>query len=163
MKKEIFISLIEKGFSTREIGKELDKSQTTVRYWLKKYNLKTCIFKKYSSLKIKCKYCKTIDNNQFYGRYNTECKKCLNKRLYNLSRGKKIRAVIYKGGRCNNCGYNKCIAALDFHHLSPVEKDPNFNTMLYWKWERIKKEIDNCVLLCSNCHRELHYTGIMVP
>jgi hypothetical protein len=32
-------------------------------------------------------------------------------------------AIAYKGGECSICGYNKCVAALEFHHLNPSEKD----------------------------------------
>lgn|SRR5574337_1117061 len=67
----------------------------------------------------------------------------------------KLKAIQYKGGRCKNCGYNKSIRALGFHHLDASQKD--FNISSYAKsWERIKKELDKCVLLCANCHMERH-------
>ena len=66
-------------------------------------------------------------------------------------------AVTYKGGKCEKCGYNKCIAALDFHHLNPLEKDFSIGNKGYTRsWENIKKEIDKCILVCANCHREIH-------
>jgi|GEM_PF-1188099 len=67
----------------------------------------------------------------------------------------KLRAVAYKGGRCQRCGYDRCIQALQFHHLDPNQKDFTISgkTMA---WERIRDEIDKCVLLCANCHAELH-------
>lgn len=60
------------------------------------------------------------------------------------------------GGKCIKCGYNKCVRALDFHHIDPKEKDFSISQ----KWNTIIKcleEIKKCILLCSNCHRELHY------
>jgi 5-methylcytosine-specific restriction endonuclease McrA len=73
-------------------------------------------------------------------------------------RRKTIRemAVKYKGGKCSICGYDKCIDALEFHHLS---KDKEFSISkdgLTRSWKRVKKEIQKCILLCANCHREVH-------
>lgn len=66
-------------------------------------------------------------------------------------------AVEEKGGKCSICGYNKCIEALEFHHLDPTQKDfilSDRNLILSWK--EIKKELEKCILVCSNCHREIH-------
>ena len=66
-------------------------------------------------------------------------------------------AVAYKGGKCNRCGYNRCIEALEFHHENPSQKDFNISSKGYTRsWERVQKELDKCVMLCANCHRELH-------
>ena len=63
--------------------------------------------------------------------------------------------VEYKGGECERCGYNKCIGALEFHHLDPTEKEfpltGNTNSLV-----RQKAEADKCILVCANCHREIH-------
>lgn len=74
-------------------------------------------------------------------------------------RRKKIKqlAVRYKGGKCILCGYNKCIDALQFHHKD--EKNKKFGLSqdgITRSWNRTKKELDKCVLLCANCHREIH-------
>ena len=66
-------------------------------------------------------------------------------------------AVEYKGGKCEKCGYDKCIEALDFHHTDSTPKDFAISDRnLKLDWEDIKKELDKCKLLCSNCHREEH-------
>lgn len=63
----------------------------------------------------------------------------------------------YKGNKCSCCGYNKCIEALEFHHLNPEEKDFSLSDRnIKLDWEQIKKELDKCILVCSNCHREIH-------
>lgn len=63
----------------------------------------------------------------------------------------------YKGGACQVCGYNKCENALVFHHIEPGAKDFGVSAKGYTRsWDRIKAEIDKCVLLCSNCHAEVH-------
>lgn len=66
----------------------------------------------------------------------------------------KEQAVAYLGGACKVCGYDRCIAAFDFHHLSAQEKD--FNVSSKSSWATIRPELDKCVLLCSTCHREVH-------
>ena len=74
-------------------------------------------------------------------------------------RRKKLKemAVEYKGGKCEHCGYSKCIAAFDFHHSDPTEKDFAVSQKGHTRsWERVKQELDKCILLCANCHREEH-------
>ena len=67
----------------------------------------------------------------------------------------KLRAIAYKGGSCQNCGYDKSVRALQFHHLIPGEKDFNISRASK-SWQSIKKELEKCLLLCSNCHAEVH-------
>jgi transcription elongation factor Elf1 len=74
-------------------------------------------------------------------------------------RRKKIRemAIEYKGGKCFFCGYNKCPQALEFHHNESNEKDFGISAKGYTRsWDRVKKELDKCTLVCANCHREVH-------
>ena len=65
-------------------------------------------------------------------------------------------AVEYKGGKCSNCGYSKCLEALDFHHTEPSEKEFTISSSSKKSWQVIKVELDKCVCLCANCHREVH-------
>ncbi|XKT74360.1 MAG: hypothetical protein ACJKTH_03325 [Patescibacteria group bacterium UBA2163] len=74
-------------------------------------------------------------------------------------RRRKLRrmAIEYGGGKCNLCGYKKSIYALTFHHRDPTQKDFGLSARgLTRSWEKIKKEIDKCTLLCANCHAEVH-------
>lgn len=67
----------------------------------------------------------------------------------------KWRLVEYKGGKCEKCGYCKKIpAAYDFHHVG--KKDFGIGSRK-WDFERAKIEVDKCMLLCRNCHAEVHY------
>ena len=70
---------------------------------------------------------------------------------------RKIQLINEFGGKCQECGYNKNIAVLEFHHINPDEKDFSISDRnIKLDWEKIKKELDKCVLVCSNCHREIH-------
>ncbi|MBI4208539.1 MAG: hypothetical protein HY538_02385 [Deltaproteobacteria bacterium] len=74
-------------------------------------------------------------------------------------RRKKVRqmALEYKGNRCSRCGYDRCAEALEFHHLDSSEKDFGISDRGYTRsWRKIREELDKCVLICANCHRELH-------
>lgn len=66
-------------------------------------------------------------------------------------------AINYKGGHCQLCGYDRCPEALEFHHLESSGKDFGISNKGYTKsWNKVKKELDKCILLCANCHREVH-------
>jgi hypothetical protein len=70
---------------------------------------------------------------------------------------KKHLAVEVFGGKCCICGYDKCIEALDFHHLNKDEKKESPSQAILRKsFEKAKIELDKCILVCSNCHREIH-------
>ena len=75
--------------------------------------------------------------------------------VINWRKRKKQELVEYKGGCCERCGYNKSTRALQFHHLDPNEKDFTISRKSY-SIERLKKEVDKCILVCANCHAEIH-------
>lgn len=71
----------------------------------------------------------------------------------------KRQLVLYKGGKCECCGYDKCINALQLHHRNPEEKEFEISDYTYFTlrpMEEYYKEADKCDLLCSNCHIEKH-------
>lgn len=81
-------------------------------------------------------------------------------------RRKKIKAmaVEYKGGKCMICSYDKCVDALDFHHIDPKTKEFGLGLGgLTRSWERVKKEANKCALICANCHREVHAGITQLP
>ena len=154
MEKNILNEYVSRGLSTRAIAKKIGKTQSTVKYWLKKYGLKTScsvIIKKH-----KCITCGDTNRENFYGKMKQQCKFCFNENAKERFRENRRRAIEYKGSKCEICGYKRCKYALEFHHLHSEKKDKNFKTMRAWSWERAKKEIANCQLLCANCHREQH-------
>lgn len=102
---------------------------------------------------------KTLDNaySPEPGIWATKCRKCTRKVQRKSEQSIKQKCVNYKGGTCQICGYSKCNAALDFHHTNPDEKDFSIARKKYSIInEEMKRELDKCVLICSNCHREEH-------
>lgn len=69
------------------------------------------------------------------------------------------------GGKCCICGYSKCEDALDLHHLDPSKKNFTLGGIRAHpkNWKIILKELENCILLCANCHREFHAGKTKLP
>lgn len=88
----------------------------------------------------------------------------MNKHSLKCRRRKKRRAVEYMGGECHICGYKKCYAALEFHHLDRKTKGKLTPTQLITQrsWEELIKELDKCILVCSNCHKEIHWGQVEI-
>ena len=106
----------------------------------------------------KCNLEKNITHFYFYKRkFRHWCKDCdkintiLRQSIY------KELCVEYKGGKCEICGYDKYIGALDFHHKDPSQKKFNIAAakLRQFNNETIE-ELDKCQMLCANCHREVH-------
>lgn len=107
----------------------------------------------------KCK--ETYSVSDFYRKdygYTTYCKKCHNNLCVERFRDFKKRCVLHKGGKCEKCRYDKCIAALEFHHLDPTQKDFTISDVKkkVANWQLVVKELDKCIMVCANCHREIH-------
>jgi len=82
-------------------------------------------------------------------------RKANSQKVINWRKRTKIKAVEHKGGKCEKCGYDKCIQALAFHHLDPKKKDFAISGVSK-SWETIVSELDKCILVCANCHAEIH-------
>lgn len=97
---------------------------------------------------------------QHYKEINSESYQKQIDRIKKRNRDIKNLAIEYKGNKCVSCGYNKCQAALDFHHINHGEKEFGIADMISksMNFEEIKLELDKCILLCSNCHREYHFS-----
>lgn len=111
-----------------------------------------------------CPRCQNhLDVELFYGRRGKQgnsayCKQCVSDQALERTKQLKAQAVAYKGGKCQKCGYSKSLAALDFHHRNPHEKEFAISSVKWKNFDRIQPELDKCDLLCANCHRERHET-----
>lgn len=73
--------------------------------------------------------------------------------------------INYLGGCCSSCGYSKSIYALEFHHKNPTDKEFGIGAFMnkgiylnLTKMKKLIKEVNKCIILCCNCHKELHRT-----
>ena len=190
MQKEDLESKVEEGWSTYKLAEHFVLSPGSIRYWLKKFDLKTKnqsfglgysppgaggVGPKSNDPNEKwCPQCASfLPLTDFYIRKDKNrktdseptgwCKKCCCQTSHMRQKENKQMGIEYKGGKCCICGYNKYHGALEFHHLSPEHKDPKFARLKTAAWETLRKEIDKCVLLCSNCHREVHAKVASIP
>jgi hypothetical protein len=87
---------------------------------------------------------------------SSSCRKCEIIRMRESRRALKREIIALAGGKCIICGYDKCVAALDFHHRDPLQKTSNLNRAFNIS-KKVIEEISKCDLVCSNCHREIHF------
>jgi hypothetical protein len=158
-------NLLDRGLSIRKIAKICNKGYSTIRYWMKKYNLKPQYNLKiiYTNNQHLCKSCNTTKSpSHFYTRKNRNnkcmniCKKCYMNKYYD--KDFKYNFINYKGTCCEICLKTfEVVDIYDFHHKNPLEKE--FNLSRYRGKQltsKVKYEIDKCHLLCRNCHCEVH-------
>jgi hypothetical protein len=94
--------------------------------------------------------------NDFYQSHGI-CKECYCALVSNKQRLSKEQCVQYKGGECQRCHNVNEPYLLDFHHMDMTLKELNISKLIGRTFQRLKTELDKCILLCGNCHREVHY------
>jgi hypothetical protein len=173
---------LDQGLSLVKIGKLEGKSLGSIRHWMKVYDLKAN-FKNFKEEPYhkkatiidgkrccgRCKEWKDLSafSTKGEGRHQHYCKVC--HAAYTLGRWKnrKKKIVEMMGGKCSKCGYCRNYSALEFHHLDPSKKEINIANSIRRTWNSLIKELEKCVLVCSNCHREEHnpdmvFSGVLV-
>lgn len=172
MNKEELEKLLNEGKSTYEIAAMMGhKSNSTVRMLMKRYDLKS---KAKSGQKtdriigdddIQCSDCELllpIDNfiprKDRPGKYHPQCKECMNTSSSRRYINVKSRFVKYMGGCCSRCNKEYPLSSYSFHHTEPEHKDFTISkTMTSVSFNKMLKELDKCILVCQNCHVEIHH------
>lgn len=116
-----------------------------------------------------CSRCKIEKpSEEFYIRrkgtdLSSYCKVCTcEERSERCVKTKKL-AIEYLGGQCRICGYNRYYGTMHFHHRNRSEKEFGISQVKGRSFERIKAELDKCVLLCSRCHDEVEGGIVQLP
>ena len=78
----------------------------------------------------------------------------------NFRRRRKANLIQVLGCKCTLCGYDKCVGALEFHHIEPENKSYQLSTGNCHSLKEDLEEAKKCLLVCANCHREIHTTDI---
>ncbi len=168
---EKIIELRNQGKTYKEISNELNCALSTVSYHCKLNKMgghtdrlteeeKIELQKLYNEIgslkkvaKIKGRSFETV---QKYVTIKPRTKKVSNSEaVIEWRKRTKIKLVEYKGGKCQLCDYSKSLNALHFHHLDPNEKDFSISGKSL-SFDKLKSEVDKCILVCSNCHSEIH-------
>jgi len=127
-------ALVGEGLTLREMADQLDRSATTVRYWMNKYELKTIRRKRSRSAGDPPKV-------EMLCRHHGRTEFALEGRGYY---------------RCALCGYSRCVQALHFHHLDALGKTFQLGFQGHSRsLDRSREEARKCALLCANCHAEV--------
>ena len=151
MEKSYLETCVMNKLSTRKIAKQCNMGQTSVRYWLSKYGLST-----HDVTKPHLCDCGETRPTKFRGHRKSKCAICVDKDSIQEWINKKLKAIAYLGGSCQQCGYNKYYGSMAFHHRDPTQKDVMWGKLKLRPWHKIVKELDKCDLLCHNCHSETH-------
>jgi transposase len=163
---EVLAAEVALGSSLSEIADRLSVGRSTVRYWLRKFGLRTTHSARREEgraaraagrrlLRRQCKH-HGISDFILEGRGSYRCLRCRAERVAARRRAVKEALIGEAGGRCAICGYDRYSGALHFHHLNPGEKAFALShSGISRSIARAREEARKCVLLCSRCHAEV--------
>jgi transposase-like protein/transcription elongation factor Elf1 len=171
--RDLLADLVERGFTVAEITAQVDRSATTVRYWLRFHGLATTRAARLRAggapaaarpvvVVRDCPHHGASEHALRGTRYR--CRRCSSEAVSRYRRDVKRRLVAEAGGSCRLCGYSTCMAALEFHHADPSTK--RFSLSLKGvarAYDTVREEAAKCVLLCANCHAEVEAGVSILP
>jgi transposase len=167
--------LVQRGATLQEMAESLDRSTSTVRHWLRVFGLRSSRHHRRRSRAIAAReagltrfggICRRHGETEFLalpgGR--SRCARCNGEAV--AARRRKVKRILVEeaGGQCALCGYGRCVAALEFHHVDPGLKafglaDRGMTRAL----DEAREEARKCVLLCANCHAEVESGMTVLP
>jgi transposase len=163
--REELEALVAEHLSIREIAARLQRSPSTVRHWLAKHGLET-LPNQHSAASRRASerdapeaelYCSVHGMTRHVRRDSGY--RCATCRITDVvERRRRVKRILLReaGGSCVLCGYNRCVAALHFHHVDPATK--SFGVAgrgVTRSLEAARAEARKCVVLCANCHAEV--------
>ncbi len=154
-------TLVESGADLRKIAEQLDRSVSTVRYWMAHYGFSRSdgrLPREGDGSKVATFECVRHGVTDFVleGRGYYRCRRCRAAAVAKRRRKIKQTLVEEAGGCCVLCGYNRWIGALQFHHLDPSTKEFQIGQRGHTRsLARCVAEAQKCILLCANCHAEV--------
>lgn len=148
--------------SLKEIAAGINRSVSTVRYWLRKWQIERPRRARRAdpatAPPVIERHCSRHGTTRFRleGRGYYRCMICRQERVSEWRRRVKRILVSEAGGECRLCGYARCVAALQFHHLDRAEKRYHISQQgIARNLTEARAEAQKCVLLCANCHAEV--------
>jgi transposase len=166
--------LVASGMTIAELADEIELSKATVRHWMRRYELRTRAARRIEAERDArgagratiSLVCPRHGETYFVleGRGYCRCELCRQEQVARRRRSLKMTLVAEAGGRCCVCGYDRCVTALEFHHLDPLEKRLGISAGgLTLSMDALRVEAAKCVLLCPNCHAEVESGVSVVP
>ncbi len=170
IKREDLEELVAEGLTLQEMADRLDRSISSVHYWLVRDDLKTA---RAAARKAAMDAPAEVEREcarHGLGTFVREstgfyrCKRCRAENVAEWRRRTKRRLVTEAGGRCAVCGYDRHLGALHFHHVDPSTKTFALSRRgVTRSIETLRHEAAKCVLLCSNCHAEVEGGVAQLP
>jgi transposase len=171
LEKEELARLVAEGLTVRQLATRLDRSPTTVRYWLKKHGIelsrpgpKRLHGRAGDAMERINSTCRRHGFTTFALRSNGyyRCLRCSVEAVQRWRRNTRRRLIEEFGGACAICGFDQPVC-LEFHHLDRRTKEFGFAARgITRSYESLRAEAKKCVLLCSNCHAQVE-AGILDP
>ena len=164
--------LVRDGETIESMAAKLDRSVSTVQYWLRRHGLKTMRHRgrhqipedRPARTPLHCsrhgwtEFARRADGRAY------RCVKCRADRVTAQRRRVKLALIAEAGGRCRLCGYDRFSGALHFHHLDPGTKAFGLSRQgVYRSLARARAEAEKCALLCANCHAEVEGGFAILP
>jgi hypothetical protein len=153
---------------------EMGRSPTTVRHWLAKYDLVLpAAHRRRTGARaasagarepeLPCPF-HGITRHVLRSDGTFRCALCRSAQVAERRRRVKRQLIAEAGGRCVLCGYDRCAAALQFHHVDPATKGFALSRQgVTRSLAKAREEARKCVLLCANCHAEVEGGFAQLP
>lgn len=166
-------AMVAEGLTLRQMAEASGRSIATVRYWLRRHAIERAPVRRAertpddprTAPRMSVMVCRRHGLTEFVleGRGRYRCKRCRQEQVAEWRRRVKRKLVVDAGGRCLGCGYDRCLAALQFHHVDPGSKEFALSHRgLARSLEEVRREAAKCLLLCANCHAEVE-NGVREP
>jgi transposase len=171
IERAVLEQLVGEGLTIEQIGAQLGIGSSSVRHWLRKYELKTArahdLQRGAPPGSELIRECRRHGWTAFVVSRNGKrlrCKRCRSEHVSARRRRVKAILVAEAGGCCQLCGYDRYPGALQFHHPDPAEKEFAVATQgIARSLARARSEAGKCVLLCANCHAEVEGGVANIP
>lgn len=135
-------------YPKRKLSKSCKSCDTKIPYNRKFCDVCLCVSK------YRC--AKHMVFKKLYKSGKRKCIKCNSEYQSENRRNKILKLKKMAGGQCQICNYSKSTYGLHFHHLDPTEKEFNIGHGNNRSFKRMQNEAAKCILLCANCHAEVH-------
>jgi excisionase family DNA binding protein len=159
--------LVNEGLTIEKIAQRLGVSDSTVKKWLKRHDLRTHGAQRRilldrlrdegeGDVQFKCRKHGLTRHVSVASERRLRCVTCRAEAVSRRRRKVKEMLVAEAGGKCTLCGYARYSVALQFHHLDPRSKSFGLGVRgIARSIETLREEASKCVLLCANCHAEV--------
>lgn len=167
--------LVDEGLTIEKIAQRIGVSDSTVKKWLKRHDLRTRGAQRRvlldrlrdegeGEIQLECRKHGLTRHISVASERRLRCATCRAEAVSRRRRKVKEILVAEAGGKCALCGYARHSAALQFHHLDPTTKSFGLGVRgITRSIEKLRTEAAKCVLLCANCHAELEVGAAELP